>query len=129
MNSIKQQNGITQHLSATTLSEYASGTLSEALEVLVACHLTLCPHCREQARIADQMGGYFIEDAESVKPRLSAIDVLQSLESNAANDSTFADSLEQSQANEKQSGTGFETAAHHGIPNHLPEDCLQILMS
>lgn len=72
-------NQINHHLSDETLSEYASGALSEALEVVVACHLTLCPSCRKRAGFADEMGGYFIENAAATTPKLNALEMLDKI--------------------------------------------------
>ena len=72
-------NQINHHLSDETLAEYASGALTDALEVVVACHLTLCPSCRERAEFADEMGGYFIDSAEAATPTLSANEMLNKI--------------------------------------------------
>jgi len=45
------------HLTVETLVDYASGSLTDAMETLVACHLTVCARCREQAQLADAFGG------------------------------------------------------------------------
>lgn len=113
MSSMTQQNGITQHLSETTLSEYACGTLNEGMEVLVACHLTLCPKCRKQARDADQMGGYFIDEAEPLKPRLSAVEVLRNISTVATNDSVSNSTATNAKVPD------YSKAARHGIPKPL----------
>ncbi len=130
MNGNKQQNGITQHLSETTLSEYSSGTLNEALEVLVACHLTLCPTCRKLAQEADSLGGYFMDEAEPLQPRLSAMDVLQngktsvetgSKGSGISDVSTIRHLSGNSEAGEINgtSSACYNSAARHGIPKPL----------
>lgn len=47
----------THHVPDEDLLSYAAGTLSAGVELLVACHLTLCPRCRVQLRLAEQIGG------------------------------------------------------------------------
>lgn len=47
----------THHLSEALLIQRSAGTLPEALDVLAACHLTLCPACRAVVRELDAVGG------------------------------------------------------------------------
>ena len=52
------------HLPESVLLEYASGTLSEAVALLVATHLALCPLCREFSHHLDAVGGAILESGE-----------------------------------------------------------------
>jgi putative transcriptional regulator len=65
------------HISDHILTSYAAGSLDEASSLLVASHLTLCPHCRSRATGADMLGGYMLESLEetAVSPTMMA-DVL-----------------------------------------------------
>ena len=49
------------HLDPATLVSYAAGSLPEALAVVAATHLGICPHCRAQLRDADNVGGQLLE--------------------------------------------------------------------
>lgn len=42
---------------------HAAGSLSPALAAGVAAHLTLCPHCREEVRDYEALGGALVEEA------------------------------------------------------------------
>ena len=54
------------HLSDEMLLDYAAGTLEEATSLMVATHLTYCPHCREQLAALEQVGGALLNDAKPV---------------------------------------------------------------
>lgn len=45
---------------------YASGTLGEALSVVVACHVAWCPSCQRELRRHEETGGAIIEAIDSV---------------------------------------------------------------
>lgn len=45
-----------RHLPETLLVAYASGAADEALSLFAACHLTLCPHCRDRLAHLDAVG-------------------------------------------------------------------------
>ena len=49
------------HLDPATLVSYAAGSLPEALAVVAATHLGICPHCRAQLRDAENIGGQLLE--------------------------------------------------------------------
>ena len=103
---------ITHHLSETTLGEYANGLLNEALEVVVASHLTLCPACRARSELADRMGGYFIETSENAKPALTAQQLLTRAK---ASDSVFQHSPDNTNSNSPA------TVAMEGVPQPLAQ--------
>jgi putative transcriptional regulator len=75
---------ISHHPSDATLVAYVSGGLGEALALVVATHIALCPDCRRKAGAAEAVGGALLdelppapmtEDAfAKVLPRLGAIE-------------------------------------------------------
>lgn len=56
---------IQHHLNEATLISYASGNLGDALSLVVASHLAVCPECRERLRAATAAGGAVLETAEA----------------------------------------------------------------
>ena len=66
----------THHLSDETLQDYAAGSLDVPMETLVACHLTMCHHCRARASFADSVGGALLAGNDEVRVEASAADVL-----------------------------------------------------
>ena len=51
---------IMHHADASTLMSYAAGTLPEALSAVVASHLSLCPVCRKDLAMLDEIGGFLM---------------------------------------------------------------------
>jgi putative transcriptional regulator len=69
------------HPSEDTLLAYAAGTLDEPTSVLVATHLSLCPHCRALTAAAEAVGGELIEAlAPTHVVKISATDLLQMID-------------------------------------------------
>lgn len=68
---------VSHHLTSETIQDYASGSLCMPMETLVACHLTVCSHCRSRAQLADQVGGSLFEQGEPEQVSLSAADLLK----------------------------------------------------
>ncbi|MEQ8604884.1 MAG: ChrR family anti-sigma-E factor [Marivibrio sp.] len=66
----------THHLNDELLLDYAAGACDEAVSVLVASHLTLCPDCRARADHLDAVGG---EMMAALKPQSMADDALERL--------------------------------------------------
>jgi putative transcriptional regulator len=68
---------IRSHVSDDIITGYAAGSLDEASSLLVASHLTLCPHCRLRAAQAEALGGHYLDALEetAVSPAMMA-DVL-----------------------------------------------------
>ena len=52
---------ILHHPSAATLGAFASGALDEARAVVVAAHLSLCPHCRGTVKGFEHLGGALLD--------------------------------------------------------------------
>jgi len=57
---------VQHHPDCSTLMAYASGTLGEALSVVVACHVAWCPSCQRDLRCHEETGGAIIDGIESV---------------------------------------------------------------
>ncbi len=49
------------HISDELLLAYAGGRLRPAAALVVACHLDLCPECRERLRFFEAIGGVLLE--------------------------------------------------------------------
>jgi len=72
---------IHHHLSNTTLSAYAAGTLPEHMELVIATHLSMCPSCRKQLQDIEAIGGASLDsipmidmDDNALQAALSLID-------------------------------------------------------
>ena len=81
------------HISNDILLSYSAGTLDEASSLLVATHLSLCPHCRARNSSADALGGYLLDSLEAtpVSPTMMA-----SVLSQVRSDTTSPDPKESS---------------------------------
>ncbi len=53
---------IRHHLTDDLLMAYATGSLPEAFDLMVATHLSLCDHCRARAESFDAVGGCVLDD-------------------------------------------------------------------
>lgn len=56
---------IKHHLTDDILMGYATGSLPEAFNLMVAAHLSLCDTCRAQAESFDAVGGEVLDDSMS----------------------------------------------------------------
>ena len=54
------------HPNETTLAEFAAGTLDEGRSLVVATHLTMCPHCRGFVSALGEIGGQMLDRVEPV---------------------------------------------------------------
>ncbi|WP_291007061.1 ChrR family anti-sigma-E factor [Ferrovibrio sp.] len=52
------------HIPAELLLDYAVGRLAEPWSLVVACHLSLCPECRDEMRRLEALGGAALDRAE-----------------------------------------------------------------
>jgi putative transcriptional regulator len=50
------------HIDEAMLLSYAAGTLEQSASIVVATHLSLCPHCRSALRTAEAAGGALLAD-------------------------------------------------------------------
>lgn len=66
----------THHLADELLLDYAAGVCDEAVSLLIASHLTLCPSCRTRAEHLDAVGG---EMMAALQPQAMADDALERL--------------------------------------------------
>ena len=96
---------VAHHLTDETLQDYAVGSLGSSMETLIACHLTVCRHCREKSLMADNIGGEFFEQYDSAAISLSAEDVLRKAKESAA-----------ASTQDLNSGPNFNSA---GVPRPL----------
>ncbi len=69
-------NTISHHLTDETIQDYSAGVLNAPMETLIACHLTLCPICRQRAELADAIGGLSLGDGATVSMNVTAQDVI-----------------------------------------------------
>lgn len=53
------------HPTEELLVDYASGAAPEAVALFVASHLALCPRCRREVEILEQVGGAVLSEVES----------------------------------------------------------------
>lgn len=62
-------NGLTQspvhHIPDVVLMDYAAGNMQEALSLLVATHLAMCPACREELREIELIGGALLQEMDT----------------------------------------------------------------
>lgn len=75
----EQQHGIdpvSHHLSDETLLDYTNGAMPASMETLVACHLTVCPYCRNRNQLADSLNGQMLANQEPMPTRFSAAQLL-----------------------------------------------------
>lgn len=65
-----------QHPKDDVLIEYASGTLWHEMSVLVAAHATVCPICREQIRLHEDISGALLE-TQKLQPETATLDLAE----------------------------------------------------
>ena len=68
---------VSHHLTDETIQDYAAGSLSMPMETLVACHLTVCGHCRSRASTSDNIGGSLLVEVDPVEMSATASDILK----------------------------------------------------
>lgn len=61
------------HLTEEILMAYAAGSLPEALSLVVASHITLCPDCREEVERYEALGGSLMEEIDPASVEESAL--------------------------------------------------------
>lgn len=66
--------GLTWHPSNDLLAEYATGGLGESWCLVIASHLALCPHCRDEAAALDAIGGVALSELPVAPMSNSALD-------------------------------------------------------
>jgi len=68
------------HIDGDMLLAYAAGTLGQAASVVVAAHLSYCPHCRAGLAAAEALGGAFLDDVAPEPLKQGAARILDRLE-------------------------------------------------
>ncbi|NIZ03847.1 ChrR family anti-sigma-E factor [Thalassospira lucentensis] len=85
---------IKHHPTEETLMAYASGSMSQAMELLVATHMTVCPACRKKVAEFEAMGGAVLESATSMDMTDHSLDhVMAMLERETANENLAVEEL------------------------------------
>ncbi|SFG20038.1 ChrR family anti-sigma-E factor [Neptunomonas qingdaonensis] len=52
---------IKHHLDEATLVSYTAGSMSQAMALVVACHISMCPVCRDRVHDSEAIGGMLLE--------------------------------------------------------------------
>jgi putative transcriptional regulator len=55
---------VNHHPDDATLLSYAAGSLVESFEILVACHLSFCPRCKERVSEAEALGAALLQETK-----------------------------------------------------------------
>lgn len=116
---------INHHLDEATLVSYTAGAMTQAMALVVACHISMCKECRERVAKAEAIGGLLLEslDAidvhdESLAKLLAAIDDTEeseNLEKNLPlNDSVACVSLEKQVVDSGKSDVPRPLQSHIG---------------
>jgi putative transcriptional regulator len=50
------------HLEADEVFDYSTGSGPEWKSLLASCHLTLCPRCRDEVNVLEELGGALLDD-------------------------------------------------------------------
>ncbi len=118
---------ITHHPDDNLLTEYSSGSLANALGVIVCAHLQTCPHCRKRVEQLNKLGAAILNQsvAEAVQPE-SFAQLMTRIRSN----SETAVSDKNSQMQEKQQQKPQElhpTYANDPLLKHIPKIIAKLL--
>ncbi|HMJ16217.1 MAG TPA: ChrR family anti-sigma-E factor [Polyangiaceae bacterium] len=65
------------HPESEELLAYASGSSPEWVSLVVACHLTYCPTCRDELELLEELGGTLLEMAPSSALNSAAFDAVE----------------------------------------------------
>lgn len=57
---------IKHHLDDATLVSYAAGSISQAMALVVACHISICPDCQQKASESEAIGGLMLDGLKEV---------------------------------------------------------------
>ncbi|MBC05193.1 ChrR family anti-sigma-E factor [Thalassospira sp.] len=120
---------IKHHPTDQTLMDYASGSLSQAMELLVATHMTVCPHCRDKVTGYETMGGAALETTDSMAMGDHSLDhVMAMLERETANENIVTQelpSLRRVAVGESITGSAM-SALPRPLADLLPEDVMSL---
>ena len=65
---------IKHHLDEATLVSYAAGSMSQAMALVVACHISICPSCRERVSQSEAIGGILLDSLDEASISDDALD-------------------------------------------------------
>jgi len=57
---------IKHHLDEATLVSYAAGSMSQGMALVVACHISICPECRQRASQSEAIGGMLLDSLDEI---------------------------------------------------------------
>lgn len=103
---------IRHHVGDDTLMAYVNGTLPEALSVVVATHLAICPDCRRSVAMMEDMAGLLLMESEPAE--------LLAAEKSLAE--IFTDGEEQSSAGDDKavSAEHYDTGVPRPLADRMP---------
>lgn len=82
---------IKHHPDDSTLMAYAAGSLPSVLSAVVSSHVDMCPHCRRELRLMEQLGLVMLEELPGEPPQMQApVLALRKLESEVSPQSVVA---------------------------------------
>ena len=120
---------IKHHPTDQTLMDYASGSLSQAMELLVATHMTVCPQCRDKVNGFETMGGAALETTNSMAMADHSLDhVMAMLERETANENIVTQelpSLRRVAVGESITGSAM-SALPRPLADLLPDDVMSL---
>lgn len=109
---------IKHHLDEATLVSYAAGSMSQAMALVVASHISMCEACRERVNACEAIGGMLLDSLDASQISDDALaQVLACLEEEPGLDKAFDTGLV---------GNSFEKnkqlkAVHSDIPRPLDD--------
>ncbi|MGH1460946.1 MAG: ChrR family anti-sigma-E factor [Neptuniibacter sp.] len=65
---------IKHHLDEATLVSYTAGSMSQAMALVVACHISICPNCRDRVNQTEAIGGMLLDNLDEVTVSEDALD-------------------------------------------------------
>lgn len=105
---------IKHHLDEATLVSYAAGSMSQAMALVVASHISMCAACRERVHDSEAIGGMLLDSLDAAQIRDDALaQVLACLDDEPAFDTERVDT---SFVKNRQ-----PTASHSDIPRPLDD--------
>jgi putative transcriptional regulator len=67
---------VSHHPSDELMLDYAAGTMSPALELAIATHLTFCSYCRSTSGLMDSVGGQLLVDTAGTASSAQSFDTV-----------------------------------------------------
>ncbi len=64
---------IKHHLDEATLVSYAAGSMSQAMALVVASHISMCPACRARVNDSEAIGGMLLDSLDAAQIRDDAL--------------------------------------------------------